>query len=153
MRPRQSVDQVLRRADGVANVDESSDLQLHAEQETIAGVDGRFLAWQRLVELERECCEPHVIVEASSVDLQHIIGRLYELLRTSEQGDQHTHLLLIVRVGAFEVSADSILLCFRRVLRQARHVDVIDDEDGEGWQADQVGSCGSNLLLLHWKGY
>ena len=50
VRPRQSVDQVPRRTDGVANVDESSDLQLHAEHELIAGVDGRFLAWQRLVE-------------------------------------------------------------------------------------------------------
>ena len=75
MRPRQSVEQVPRRADGVANVDESSDLQLHAEQETIAGVDGRFLEWQRLLEFETECCEPLVKFEASSDDLQHLACR------------------------------------------------------------------------------
>ena len=50
IRPHLSVDQALRFADGVSNVDESSDLQLHAEHELIAGVDGRFVAWQRLVE-------------------------------------------------------------------------------------------------------
>ena len=79
MRPRQSVDQVPRPADGVANVDESSDLQLQADQESIAGVDGRFEACQRLVEFEHECCEPHVKVEGSYDELQRITGRLQEL--------------------------------------------------------------------------
>ena len=149
IRPRPSVDQAPRLADGVANVDESSDLQLHAEQEAIAGVDSRFLAWQRQAGSEHECCEPHVIVEASSDDLQRITGRLQELLRTSVQAEQHPHLRLIGGVGACEVSADSILLCFRRVLRQARSEEVIVDEGVVGRQADQVGSCRSTLLLLH----
>ena len=82
-------------------------------------------------------CEPRVIVEAMIDDFHQITGRLQELLQTSEQAEQHPHLRLIGGVGACEVSADSILLCFRRVLRQARSEEVFVDEGVVGRQADQ----------------
>ena len=75
MRPCQIFDQAPRCADGVANGDESSDLWLQAEQETIAGVDDWFLEWQRQAVSEHDVCHTRVIVEGSSDGLQRITGR------------------------------------------------------------------------------